>query len=124
MKFDEKIIKELENKAAIIRKNVINSVGVDYPGHLGGSFSAADMVAALYFHKMKRDPKNRSMPDRDRFILSKGHVAILQYAALAEAGYFPKEDLRQTKALGGGHTISGIFLADISATPITLQSKA
>ena len=100
MTFDDKIIKDLETKAAALRKNVIISVGVNYPGHLGGSFSAADMVAALYFHKMKHDPKNRAMPDRDRFILSKGHVAILQYAALAEAGYFPKEDLKQTKTLG------------------------
>ena len=100
MKFDDKLIKDLENKAAALRKNVIISVGVDYPGHLGGSFSAADIVAALYFHKMKHDPKNRFMPDRDRFILSKGHVAILQYAALAEADYFPKEDLEQTKTLG------------------------
>ena len=100
MKFDEKVIRELEDKAAELRKNVIISVGVDYPGHLGGSFSAADVVAALYFHKMKHDPDNRLMPDRDRFILSKGHIAILQYAALAEADYFPKEDLKRTKTLG------------------------
>jgi transketolase len=100
MTFNNKTIKELEDKAAALRKNVIISVGVDYPGHLGGSFSAADVVAALYFHKMRHDPKDRFMPDRDRFILSKGHVAILQYAALAEAGYFPKEDLIQTKTLG------------------------
>ena len=100
MIFNNKTIKELESKAAALRKNVITSIGVDYPGHLGGSFSAADIVAALYFHKMKHDPKNRFMPDRDRFILSKGHIAILQYSALAEAGYFPKEDLKHTKTLG------------------------
>ena len=99
MDFDKNILRELEAKAVELRKNVVISVGVDYPGHIGGSFSAADVVAALYFHKMKHDPNNRFMAERDRFILSKGHTAILQYAALAEAGYFPKEDLKQTKTL-------------------------
>ena len=95
----DNLVQELERKAAALRRNVIISVGVNYPGHLGGSFSAADVVAALYFHKMKHDPKNRYMPERDRFVLSKGHIAILQYAALAEAGYIPKEDLLKTKTL-------------------------
>ena len=99
MNFDKELVQMLEDKAAAIRKNVIVSVGVNYPGHIGGSFSAADVVAVLYFHKMRHDPKNRYMPERDRFILSKGHIAILQYAALAEAGYFPKEDLPNTKTL-------------------------
>ena len=100
MAVDQTVIKKLEEKASALRKNVVYSVGVNYPGHIGGSFSAADVMAALYFHKMKHDPKNRYMPDRDRLILSKGHIAILQYAALAEAGYFPKEDLKYTKTLG------------------------
>ncbi|MCL1883760.1 MAG: transketolase [Defluviitaleaceae bacterium] len=92
-------LKRLEGKAMALRQNIIYCVGVNYTGHIGGSFSSADIVAALYFHKMKHDPKNRYMPNRDRFILSKGHVAILQYAALAESGYFPKEDLRDTKKI-------------------------
>jgi transketolase len=100
MSFDKHLITTLEKKATALRRNVIISVGVDYPGHLGGSFSSADMFAALYFHKMKYDPKNRYMPDRDRLILSKGHIAILQYAALAEAGFIPMEDLKKTKTLG------------------------
>ena len=100
MTFDKKLLEELTSKATALRRNVIISVGVDYPGHLGGSFSAADVVAALYFHKMKHDPKNRDMPERDRFILSKGHIAVLQYAALVEAGYIPREDLPNTKTLG------------------------
>ena len=100
MKFDRQLIIDLDNKAKALRRNVLISVGVDYPGHLGGSFSAADMVAALYFHKMRHEPDNRYMQERDRFILSKGHIAILQYAALAEAGYIPKEDLPGTKTLG------------------------
>ena len=100
MKYDRELIKQLEDKANELRKNVIISIGVDTPGHLGGSFSATDLMAALYFHKMKHDPKNRYMPNRDRLVLSKGHIAILQYAALAEAGYFPKEELKKTKTLG------------------------
>ncbi len=83
-----------------LRRDVIISVGVGVAGHVGGSCSAADLVAALYFYKMKHDPANPKMPDRDRFLLSKGHVAILQYAALAEAGYFPVEDLKKTKEIG------------------------
>lgn len=83
-----------------LRRDVIISVGVGVAGHVGGSCSAADLVAALYFYKMKHDPANPKMPDRDRFLLSKGHVAILQYAALAEAGYFPVADLAKTKEIG------------------------
>jgi len=100
MAFDKQILRELEGKAADLRRNIIFSVGVGPTGHIGGSFSAADIVAALYFHKMKHSPADRYMADRDRFILSKGHVAILQYAALAQAGYFPVEELESTKTLG------------------------
>ena len=100
MRVDKEMIKKLEGLGRTLRKNVVYSMGVDYPGHIGGSFSAADIMAALYFYKMKHDPKNRYMEDRDRIILSKGHVAILQYAALAEAGYFTKEDLKETKTIG------------------------
>ena len=82
-------IEELKDMARKLRRDVIVSVGVGVPGHVGGSCSAADIVAALYFRKMRHDPANPKMRDRDRFLLSKGHVAILQYAALAEAGYFP-----------------------------------
>ncbi len=93
-------IASLKDMAQKIRADVIVSVGVGVPGHVGGSCSSADLVTALYFHKMKHDPKNPKMPERDRFLLSKGHVAILQYAALAEAGYFPVEDLKHTKEIG------------------------
>jgi len=67
---------------------------------LGGSCSCAEIVVALYFHKMKHDPKNPAWPERDRFLLSKGHAALAQYAALAMAGYFPKEELKKVKSLG------------------------
>ena len=100
MVFDKEVVEQLESKAKALRRNVVISMGVNCPGHIGGSFSAADIMAALYFHKMKHDPKNRYMPDRDRLVLSKGHIAILQYAALAEAGYFPKEELASTKQVG------------------------
>lgn len=100
MVYSKELIGELEKKAKKIRRNVIECVGVGVAGHIGGSNSAADIVTALYFYKMKHDPKNPKMRDRDRFLLSKGHVAILQYAALAEAGYFPVEDLKTTKEIG------------------------
>lgn len=100
MSYGKELIDELNQKAKQLRKDVVISIGVGVAGHIGGSNSAADIVTALYFHKMKHDPKNPKLEDRDRFLLSKGHVAILQYAALAEAGYFPVEDLKHTKDIG------------------------
>ena len=100
MGYSKELLQNLEQKAKKVRRDVIDCVGVGVAGHIGGSNSAADIVTALYFHKMKHDPKNPKMRDRDRFLLSKGHVAILQYAALAEAGYFPLEDLKTTKEIG------------------------
>ncbi len=100
MEYEQEFITELEKKAQTLRRDVVVSIGVGVAGHLGGSCSAADIVAALYFYKMKYDPKNPKMENRDRFLLSKGHVAILQYAALAEAGFFPVEDLKTTKDIG------------------------
>lgn len=90
----------LREKARILRRGVVECMGVGVAGHLGGSFSSADLMAALYFYKMKYDPKNPRMADRDRFLLSKGHVAILQYAALAEAGFFPHSELKHAKEVG------------------------
>lgn len=100
MSYRKELIDDLNQKAKKLRKDVVISIGVGVAGHIGGSNSAADIVTALYFYKMKHDPKNPKMADRDRFLLSKGHVAILQYAALAEAGYFPVEDLKKTKEIG------------------------
>jgi transketolase len=93
-------ISELKEKARAVRLGIIDALGIDKRGHLGGSMSCADILAALYFHKMRHDPKDRFMPNRDRFIMSKGHSVLAQYAALAEAGYFPKETLLKTKTLG------------------------
>ncbi|MCL2865445.1 MAG: transketolase [Lachnospiraceae bacterium] len=98
--YSKEMIDDLNNKAKTIRRNVIKSIGIGTAGHVGGSCSSADLVTALYFYKMKYDPKNPKMENRDRFLLSKGHVAVLQYAAMAEAGFFPVADLKHTKDVG------------------------
>lgn len=90
----------LKKKAQVLRLHVVNMIGVDHVGHLGGSCSIADVVTALYFSKMKINPGQPRDPDRDRFLLSKGHAALIQYAALAEAGFFPMEELKRVKRLG------------------------
>ena len=100
MKYSEELISRLTKQAKVLRRDVIISMGIGVAGHIGGSNSSADIVAALYFYKMHYDSRNPKMTDRDRFLLSKGHVAILQYAALAEAGFFPVEDLKNTKEIG------------------------
>ncbi|MEM2970058.1 MAG: transketolase, partial [Candidatus Bathyarchaeia archaeon] len=77
-------IKSLEEKALTIRRGIIEIMANGKRGHLGGSLSIADIVAALYFHQMRIDPKNPNWEDRDRFVLSKGHSVLAQYVALAE----------------------------------------
>lgn len=93
-------VDQLETKAKKIRLNIVKMIGPGTPGHLGGSCSIADVVAVLYFYKMKHTAENPKMKNRDRFLLSKGHSALVQYGALAEAGYFPKEELENLKKLG------------------------
>ena len=93
-------IKSIEEKGLQLIEDIVDIIGVGKVGHLGGSCSCAHVVAALYFHKMNIDPKNPKYEDRDRFLLSKGHAALVQYAALAEAGFFPKEELKKVKSLG------------------------
>jgi transketolase len=83
----------LKEKAKTIRKNVVQVLSDKTGGHFGGAFSAADILSALYFGVMKIDPENPSWPDRDRFILSKGHISVAKCAALADAGFFPLEEL-------------------------------
>ncbi|MBS3908764.1 MAG: transketolase [Actinobacteria bacterium] len=83
----------VEAKARTIRTRIINMLGAAGSGHPGGSLSAADIVATLYFHEMKHNAAEPRWPGRDRFVLSKGHAAPVLYAALAESGYFPREDL-------------------------------
>lgn len=77
-----------------IRKGALTAVYSASSGHPGGSLGIADILAYLYFEEMNVDPKNPKNPDRDRFVLSKGHTSPAYYAALAEKGFFPKEDLK------------------------------
>jgi len=93
-------IKELEEISKKIRCDILETMGIGKKSHLGGSMSAADLVTALYFYKMNHHSNNPNDPDRDRFILSKGHSVLSQYAALAESGYFSKSELKKTKTLG------------------------
>src|SRR3989449_7486753 len=89
----EELIATLKKKAVTLRKHIIRMTHNAQSGHPGGSMSAADIVTALYFHVLRVDPKNPTWPDRDRFVLSKGHACPVWYAALAERGFFPVEEL-------------------------------
>ena len=95
----EKIL-ELKRRAAQLRKVALTMIYEAQSGHPGGSLSAADFVAALYFSEMRIDPKNPKWEDRDRFVLSKGHVCPIQYAALGVLGYFPEEQLHTLRKEG------------------------
>jgi transketolase len=105
---DEKLIHELNAMAVKIRKHVIEMLYRAASGHPGGSLSAVDALVALYFHHMRYNPKNPKDPNRDRFILSKGHAAPALYAVLAEAGYFSTQELkrlRQINCMLQGHPV-------------------
>lgn len=91
---------ELKEIARNIRMTVIEAVHAAGSGHPGGSLSAADIMTVLYFDEMNIDPKNPQMDERDRFVLSKGHAAPVLYAALAERGFFPKENVLTLRKLG------------------------
>ena len=91
---------ELQKVANEVRKGIITGVHAAKAGHPGGSLSAADLFTYLHFEEMNVDPKNPQDPDRDRFVLSKGHTAPGLYAALANKGYFPVEDLLTLRHIG------------------------
>ena len=91
---------ELQKIANEVRKDIVTAVHAAKAGHPGGSLSAADVFTYLYFEEMNIDPKDPKKPDRDRFVLSKGHTAPGLYSALAERGYFPREDLLTLRHLG------------------------
>ena len=94
-------VKHLYRIAQQLRVDVVEMIGVGKAGHLGGSLSLAEIVAALYFHKLRFDPKNVGDPNRDRFLLSKGHAVLIQYAALIEHGIIPRSEIKQVKTLAG-----------------------
>ena len=110
---------ELQKTANEIRKGIVTAVHSAKSGHPGGSLSAADIFTYLYFEEMNVDPANPKMQDRDRFVLSKGHTAPGLYAALAEKGFFPKEDLVTLRHVGSylqGHPdMKGIPGVDMSS---------
>lgn len=94
-------IQRLEGIAWDLRADVVKMIGVGKPGHLGGSCSLAEIAAALYFSKMHFDPKALKDPDRDRFLVSKGHSVLIQYAALMELGAIPRAEMGKLKTIGG-----------------------
>lgn len=91
---------ELEKTAVKIRKGIVTAVHAAKSGHPGGSLSAADIFTYLYFEEMNINPQNPKMENRDRFVLSKGHVAPGLYSALAHRGFFPVEDLKTLRHTG------------------------
>ena len=100
-------VTELREMAKKLRRHIITMTATAGSGHPGGSLSAADIVTALYFKIMRHNPQNAQWANRDRFILSKGHAAPILYAALAESGYFPVEELTTLRKLDSrlqGHT--------------------
>jgi transketolase len=111
---DDGLIKKIKSMALRLRYDVLEMIGIGMAGHLGGSASLAETIAVLYFYKMNFDKTMLGDPNRDRLVLSKGHAALIQYAALCEMGCIPREELTRVKKLDGllqGHpdmTIPGI----------------
>ena len=97
---------EEKAKLAQLRQDILTMIFQCQSGHPGGSLSCVEILAALYYHVMKIDPKNPAMEDRDRFVMSKGHGCPTLYAVLADLGYFPREELwtlRQIDSRLQGH---------------------
>lgn len=106
----DRSLAELETIANKLRLHVVEMTYAAKSGHPGGSLSSADLMSALYFRVLNHDPSNPQWEDRDRFVLSKGHVAPVLYAALAESGYFSVEDLITLRKMGSklqGHPVRG-----------------
>ncbi len=100
----------LQAQSDLLRRDILTMIAKAASGHPGGSLSAIDMITALYFKVLRHRPSEPEWPDRDRFILSKGHAAPALYAALAHTGYFPVEDLmtlRQFESPLQGHPEKG-----------------
>ena len=117
-------IAELQKKATQIRLDILEEVFSASSGHPGGSMSIAEILTYLYFKEMKIDPKNPKWEDRDRFVLSKGHTAPGLYAALAERGFFPTEDLKTFRNVNSylqGHPdMKGVPGVDMSSGSLGL----
>lgn len=96
---DDKKIKFLDGVANKLRQDVIEMVSRAGSGHIGGPLGLAEIVAAFYFHILNHDPKRPEWPDRDRLVVSNGHVCPVMYAAMARAGYFPVDELKTLRML-------------------------
>ncbi len=97
---DNNMKKDLENKAREVRRGIVTAVHSAKSGHPGGSLSAADIMTYLYFEEMNIDPKDPKNANRDRFVLSKGHIAPALYSVLSHRGYFPTSDLTTLRHTG------------------------
>jgi len=109
---------ELKKKAIEIRKDILKMLTEARSGHTGGSLSLVEILLALYYYKLKHDPKRPDWKERDRMLLSKGHGVPALYAVLADRGYFPKDKLRTLRKLGSllqGHPQMGLPGIDISS---------
>ncbi len=100
MALSDKKIKEIEKKANDIRQSIISMLLEAGSGHTAGPLGMSDIFATLYFHTLKHDPKKPTWPDRDRVVLSNGHICPVLYATMAHAGYFPVEELQTLRKFG------------------------
>ncbi len=111
-------IKALKKKAVEIRKDILTMLNIAGSGHTGGSLSMVEILIALYYYKLRYNPKDPDWPKRDRFILSKGHGCPALYAVMADVGYFPKSKLKTLRKLGSrlqGHPQLGLAGLEISS---------
>lgn len=99
MELHDKKLKQLEELANIIRQDIIAMLVEAKSGHSAGSLGMADIFTALYFHVLNHDPKRPDWPERDRLVLSNGHICPVRYVAMAHAGYFPVEELKTLRKL-------------------------
>src|SRR5258706_9919188 len=96
-------VAELQAIAKQVRRDIVEMITYAKSGHPGGSLSAAEIVVTLFFDVMNHDPANPKWPDRDRFLLSKGHCCPILYAVMTECGYSPKDKLNTLRKLGSPH---------------------
>jgi transketolase len=95
----QQLVPKLQQTARRLRRDIVEMIYAAGSGHPGGALSAIDFLTALYFYRMRYDPKNPRWPERDRFLLSKGHACAALYAVLAEAGFFPREELKRFRKI-------------------------
>jgi transketolase len=117
----EEVVREISVRAQTLRIDVLKMVYGAQSGHLGGAFSAAEIVASLYWHHLRVDPTRPGWDERDRFLLSKGHASALLYAALAHRGFFPVDELPKFRHLNSrlnGHPDRDVPGVEVVAGPL------